>query len=390
MTMQSDDLPLSKPHPEPDGEQGGSNPVTGLAGWNPAVGPPGWVPGYQTPAPTSGPPAGPTQHTRGLSPFGMPARHILEIPLLTVVVVLTALFFVLGVLLTVLGSIPFQLSAPLLLAPLILWLQRGMLFASLRTSGVKITPTQFPDAHRMVTEAAARFGMTTVPDAYVVLGNGAINAFASGHGFRRFVAVNSDLFEIGGAARDPDALAFIIGHEVGHIAAGHVSYWRWLGMYTVPYLPILGGSLQRAQEYTADNHGYCYRHQGASGAMRTLAGGKYLNALVGYDEMADRAPVERGFFVWLYNGLVSHPVLTWRMWALRDRSRHGNLLWRPNRKPALPPNAGFLPPADAFPPGGNHPPHSGIPQPGGYPPQGGVPPQGGYPPQGTYPPPNQY
>ena len=36
--------------------------------------------------------------------------------------------------------------------------------------------------------------------ANVVLGNGAINAFASGHGFRRFVVVYSDLFEVGGRA----------------------------------------------------------------------------------------------------------------------------------------------------------------------------------------------
>ncbi|MBH0777100.1 M48 family metalloprotease [Nocardia sp. NEAU-351] len=336
----------------------------------------------------------------------MPARHALEIPLLTVIVVLTALFFVLGLLMTVVGWIPLQLSAPLLLAPLILVLQRGLLYAQLRTGGIKITPTQFPDAHRMVVEAAARFGMANTPDAFVVLGNGAINAFASGHGFRRFVAVNSDLFEIGGAARDPDALAFIIGHEVGHIAAGHTSYWRWLGMYVVPYLPILGGSLQRAQEYTADNHGYCYNHEGAPGAMRTLAGGKYLNTLVGFDEMADRAPVERGFFVWLYNGLVSHPVLTWRMWALRDRSKHGNLLWRPN--PRVTPQPGFPPPGGTYPPyqpiggypqltggypqhaGGYAPPvagqsSSGYPQPsGGYPPQSGgyAQPTGPYPTDG--------
>ncbi|MGN2640921.1 M48 family metalloprotease [Nocardia takedensis] len=352
--MQSDD----QRHPslmtaDSGGGPTGSTPVINPAGWDPAAGPPGWLPGYQSPDTIYGPkPPGPIQQVRGLSPFGMPARHTLEVPLLTVIVVITGLFFVLGLIMTLAGWIPLQISAPLLLAPLLLWLQRGMLFAQLRTSGIRITPTQFPDAHRMVTEAAHRFGMAKTPDAYVVLGNGAINAFASGHGFRRFVAVNSDLFEIGGAARDPDALAFIIGHEVGHIAAGHASYWRWLGMYVVPYLPILGGSLRRAQEYTADNHGYCYNHRGARGAMNTLAGGKYLNALVGFDEMADRAPAERGFFVWLYNGLVSHPVLTWRMWALRDRTKHGNLLWRPTAPLAALPTGGF--------PGYGGPPPSGA------------------------------
>jgi hypothetical protein len=74
--------------------------------------------------------------------------------------------------------------------------------------------------------------------------------------------------------------------------------------------------------------------------MGTLAAGKYLNSVVGFDEMADRAAQERGFFVWMVNAMSSHPVLTWRMWALRDRSRHGKLFWRPD--PA-PPRFGPLP-----------------------------------------------
>ncbi|MFF2552313.1 M48 family metallopeptidase [Nocardia sp. NPDC058058] len=307
-----------------------------MTGWNPQVGPPGWVaqPGYSPPQ------VPPHQPTRGLSPFGMPARHSWEIPLLAVVVVLTVLAYMFALLLLLTGSLN-QYVLLFTFAPPLLWFGRGVNYATQRVNGVKMSPTQFPEGYRMVQEAAARFGMQTVPDAYVVLGNGQINAFASGHGFRRYVVVYSDLFEIGGAARQPDALAFIIGHEVGHIAAGHVSYWRQLGMFLGPFLPILGNSLIRAQEYTADNHGYCNRHVGAPGAMQTLAGGKYLNAIVGFDEMADRAPQEKGFFVWVVNALSSHPVLTWRMWALRDRSRHGKLFLRPVPPPLAQPPAPY-------------------------------------------------
>ena len=35
---------------------------------------------------------------------------------------------------------------------------RGLTYASPRVNGVQMTPTQFPDGHRMVVEAAARFG----------------------------------------------------------------------------------------------------------------------------------------------------------------------------------------------------------------------------------------
>lgn len=99
------------------------------------------------------------------------------------------------------------------------------------------------------------------------------------------------------------------------------------------YIPVLGSSLSRAQEYTADNHGYAYRASGARPAMATLAAGKYLNRVVGFDEFADRAAGERGFFVWLVNLLAGHPVLTWRSWALRDRTKHGKL-FRPPSRPA--------------------------------------------------------
>ncbi|MCX4097410.1 M48 family metallopeptidase [Nocardia sp. alder85J] len=328
--------PPAAPPPPP-----GWNPVTGMSGWDPRVGPPGWAPqpGYTPPQ------IPPHQPGRGLSPFGMPARHSWEIPLLVVVILVTILAYLFVILLALLGHLD-QYGLLLLFAPVLLWAGRGMNYSRQRLNAVKMSPTQFPEGYRLVVEAAGRFGLAKVPDAYVVLGNGQINAFASGHGFRRYVCVYSDLFEVGGAARDPDALAFIIGHEVGHIAAGHVSYWRQLGMFVGPFLPVLGTALIRSQEYTADNHGFCNRHLGAPGAMRVLAAGKYLNSLVNFDEMADRAPREKGFFIWVVNAMSSHPVLTWRMWALRDRSRHGRMFLRPN----APAPARFAGPPPGYPP----------------------------------------
>lgn len=215
----------------------------------------------------------------------------------------------------------------LVLAPLLLWFMRGQLMARLRVNSVKITPTQYPEAHAMVQEAAREFGLTRVPDAYVVLGNGMINAAASGHGFRRFIFVYSDLFEVGGRLRNPDALRFIIAHEIGHIAAGHASYWRWVGIFAANWVPIVGPALSRSQEYTADNYGYAHCPQGSAPAMATLAAGKYLNTSVDINAIADRAEDEKGFFVWTVNAAASHPVLAWRAHALRDRSTPGHLLW---------------------------------------------------------------
>jgi Zn-dependent protease with chaperone function len=285
-------------------------------------------------------------------------RHPREIVTLVVAIVTSVLLLVVAVSEVSVAidqrRTPDVYALALVFAPVLVWFARGQLWAQQRLSGIKLTPEQFPEAYGMLVDAASRSGLSYVPDAYVVLGNGIINAAASGHGFRRFVFVNSDLLEVGGAAREPDALRFVIAHEVGHIAAGHVSYWRILGTFASQWIPFIGSTLSRAQEYTADNYGHALAPQGARSAMATLAGGKYLGRSVDVDAMADRAVTEPGFFVWVTNAAASHPVLLWRMHALRDRRRPGRLLWRP-KEPwlwgtpaapgayALPAMVGFVP-----------------------------------------------
>src|SRR5690625_1282008 len=304
-------------------------------------------------------------------------RHPWEMPLLWVGIALTTLAYIVWwvlILFTLVlqvtegeatvaslwqyvAILPFsiQMAVVLPLAPLIIWWARAMMYAQLRTSAVRMSPTQFPEGYRMVVEAAQQFGVRKVPDAYVVMGSGVVNAFAAGHGFRRFVAVHSDLFEVGGASRDPEALRFVIGHEVGHHAAGHVSYFRLVFTNLLSLLPILGPALSRAQEYTADNFGYTFAPGGAPGVMGVLSGGKYLNAEVNVNELADRAATDPSLFVHWVNWTSSHPVVTWRAHALRDRSKPGSMWIRPGgalyRSP-LPPghvwSTQYPSPADAL------------------------------------------
>lgn len=227
----------------------------------------------------------------------------------------------------------FQTVGLLILGPIAVFIVRAIYYAQQRVHGVRITPTQFPEAYQMLAEAAEAAGLRRVPDAYVILGNGTMNAFAAGHGFRRYICLYSDLFEIGGKSRDPQALRFIIGHEVGHIAAGHVGYFRLIFTTLFNQIPVLSSALSRSQEYTADNFGYRFCPEGAEGAVKVLAAGKYLNKQVNFDELADRAVTDRGLAVWYVNLLASHPILTWRAHALRDRTQPGRLFWRPTENP---------------------------------------------------------
>lgn len=276
---------------------------------------PGPLPGTAGPGPLRRPAPG------GL-PGGPIGKHSWEIPL---VVAFTVVIVAACVSVPVYGRPQLTgAAAVVLLAGIGVFLSRGMLYARQRVSGVRITPQQFPEAHAMLVEAARAYGLKRVPEAFVVLGNGAVNAFASGHGNRRFVVFYSELFEVGGRLRDPEGFRFILGHEVGHIAAGHTSYPRMLLSSLMSVLPVAGATLSRAQEYTADNHGYSLTPDGSRG-MTVLAAGRYLYPNVDFDAMADRARTERGFFVFAANALASHPVLVKRFAALRDRSRPGRL-----------------------------------------------------------------
>ncbi|WP_167202847.1 M48 family metallopeptidase [Actinomyces respiraculi] len=351
------------------GPESGPAPADPYAGFNagPNAGPspaPGTAPLPPTvppaPAAVPAPEVGPPTLTNGATVHGLwgikPLRHPAELALMWTSVVFSALGLILWITLCVwlmtdpnpTGELAdlreffvgdatsygaqFLLVVPII--PVVVWVVRAILYAQLRSQAVQMSPAQFPEGYRMVVEAAHQFGLRRVPDAYVVLGNGVVNAFASGHGFRRFVAVHSDLFEVGGRARDPEALRFVIGHEVGHLAAGHVSWFRLVATALASNIPLLSQALSRAQEYTADNHGYSVAPQGVAGMIGLLSGGKYLGAQVNLHAMADRATREKGLWLHLAVWAATHPVNTWRAHALRDRRAPGRIMLRPKESTA--------------------------------------------------------
>lgn len=225
------------------------------------------------------------------------------------------------------------IMSALIIFPLLVFAARGLQYAIIRTNSVEITPFQYPNEYNLVSRIAQEYGLKEVPRVFVKLGNGVINAASSGYGFKRFIFINSDLFEVGVFGRNPRALAFVIAHESGHIAAGHTSYWRMLLNTYASYIPIVGKALSRAQEYTADNYAYSFIPTGAKDTMSVLANGKYLVNSVEFPPLVRSAVVEKGFFVWLGNLLGTHPVLTWRSHALQFRNEPGAIFFKPKYYP---------------------------------------------------------
>lgn len=84
-------------------------------------------------------------------------------------------------------------------------------------SNLRVTPKMFPRLHRSLTWATKILDVPE-PEMYVTV-NPVPNAFTYGH-TKPFITVTSGLIDM----MSDEELFFVIGHEVGHIKAGHVLY----------------------------------------------------------------------------------------------------------------------------------------------------------------------
>jgi Zn-dependent protease with chaperone function len=188
------------------------------------------------------------------------------------------------------------------------------LIAYIRGSAVRLGADQFADLYARVEELARRMGLRRMPEVYLQQQDGALNAFATRFLRSHIVVVLTDLLEACGdnrAARD-----MIIGHELGHIRAGHL-LGRWL-LLPASFVPFLGSALSRAREYTCDRYGFAAAgdRDGALLGLTILAvGGKY-GPLVNKGAFArQRADLRRSSML-VGEWLASHPPLSRRLAAI--------------------------------------------------------------------------
>ena len=154
------------------------------------------------------------------------------------------------------------------------------------------------------------------PEIYVMSGNGVLNAFAASTIGYDFIVIHSELFS-NTYEKNKDALAFIIGHEFGHLRLGHTRLWYQLSTTYVDRVPLLGDFLSRAREYSCDRHGAYVAPQGEEGLV-LLAAGRYVYKQVDTEELLEQAQQFRGLWPTLAQLPQSHPFVVRRIRALYD------------------------------------------------------------------------
>ncbi len=230
-----------------------------------------------------------------------------EIPLL-VLLILAAGFVWVALFVSVIGIIYAVMIG------LFLFLSHLGFVAHLRGSAIRLGPDQFPELYDRVCQLSRRAGLDQVPEAYVMQAGGALNALATAFLRARMVVLFSDLLDAcegNEAARD-----MIIGHELGHLKAGHIHFRSLL--FPGMLVPFLGTAYSRAREYTCDRYGAALAgdRQGALTGLAILAGGGTQGPKVNLAVFAEqRAALDTG---WMTIGkwLGTHPPLADRIAAL--------------------------------------------------------------------------
>lgn len=137
-----------------------------------------------------------------------------------------------------------------MLIALALFFVQLTLISHVRGNGVKISETQFPEIHRMLVELSLKAGLKKAPEAYIMESGGSLNAVSTRWLSSTMIILYSDLVE---ACRNkPKVLEMILGHELGHIAEGHLKA-AWFLMPGLSF-PFLGKAYSRACEFTCDRY----------------------------------------------------------------------------------------------------------------------------------------
>lgn len=223
---------------------------------------------------------------------------------------ITLVLGILGWLLLIVGTVGFALIA-LAIGFLVYLFMHSALIAHIKGNGVELSEAQFPDLHAQFVACCERLKLETRPQAYVLNGNGGMNAFATKFLKTEYVVLLSDVVDA--MDKHPDGVRFYLGHELGHLRMKHISghFFRWPALW----LPLLGAAYSRARESTCDRHGLACSTspENAARALAALAAGSQRWQQLDLPKYMRQVKHTTGFWMSFHELTAAYPWLTKRV-----------------------------------------------------------------------------
>lgn len=191
-----------------------------------------------------------------------------------------------------------------------LFAQSGFI-SYLKGTAVRITESQYPDIYKMHLECCKKLNMKTPPEIYLLNGDGILNALATRFLGRNFVVLFSDVVDA--LQRQPGALKFYIGHELGHIKQKHLLWGPVI--FPAAILPIVGAAYSRAAESSCDMHGLacCDNAKDAIAGVAVLAAGDEVWNKLNVMDYANQSQETGKFWMAFHELIADYPWLVKRM-----------------------------------------------------------------------------
>jgi Zn-dependent protease with chaperone function/Tfp pilus assembly major pilin PilA len=192
------------------------------------------------------------------------------------------------------------------------------LIAHVKGNGVELSSEQFPDLHAQFLACCKRLGIADPPEAYILNGNGVLNAFATKFLRDRYIVLTSDIVDA--MQGNAEGLRFYMGHELGHLRMKHIS--KALLRWPVLWLPLLGAAYSRARESTCDRHGLACSGSGDSAvqALSVLAAGRARWRTLNVASYVRQTEHSRGFWMSFHELISGYPWLTKRAVRMTDEA----------------------------------------------------------------------
>lgn len=206
---------------------------------------------------------------------------------------------------------------------MVIFMAHALMIAYIRGNGVKLSTEQLPEIYAKVVAAAEKFELARIPDVYILQAGGALNAFATKFIGRNFIIIYADLLDA--CSDDGKEADMIIGHEIGHLALGHLKWLFFLAPARV--FPWLGAAYSRACEYSCDRCGFEMTGElkGACTGLAILAAGGKLARKMNLKAFVAQVQELSGFWSSIYELTASHPYLAKRVAALINWKKPGTV-----------------------------------------------------------------
>jgi Zn-dependent protease with chaperone function len=199
---------------------------------------------------------------------------------------------------------------------LLLFFLIGLFYrANIFGHSVRINAEQFPEIYRICMDQSLRLGLKKIPDIFIMNGNGWVNAFARSFVPWKYVVLLSNLTDLMLTSGRLEELSTIIGHELGHHAAGHLNYWKKLLLFPSLIIPFLGLAYMRACELTADRIGFVLTgnlHASQKALVALALGSERLSNESNIAEFCNQENEIPGIIGWLNKIFSTHPRTTRR------------------------------------------------------------------------------